>query len=66
MEDKINNIKACSPKKVTKGRLVDKAAKEAPAPTLTNIIGKAQQNNVEKEQKRAKEEKIDALIFISL
>lgn len=60
----MNNIKAYSPKKVTKGRLVDKAAKDAPAPTLTNIIGKAQQNNVEKEQKRAKEEKKPSLFFI--
>lgn len=62
----MNNIKAFSPKKVTKGRLVDKAAKDAPAPTLTNKIGNAQQNNVEKEQKSAKKEKRDAFEFISL
>ena len=59
----MNNIKAYSPKKVTKGRLADNEAKAVPAPILTNIIGRAQQNNVEKEQKSAKKEKSPSLFF---
>ena len=63
MKENINNNREYSPRKLTKGRLVDNAAKAEPAPMLTNIIGNAQQNNVEKEQKSAKKEKSPSLFF---